>query len=475
MKLKNIKSEINTVKEELDYTKIKITSSNPMHLGMKLAYFRIDNFDQFFKYIHIKFNSTKSIKLKTSLIELEQYLYTTLIFCIKIFNKNIQQKKVDIIFEDNQEYNSEIKNIGKQFFKIDKRKTTEYHLYKIINIRLKIQLKEAEEKIYLLKHFKFPLYNNEEHLGRPFDLRFKKETIIYKGISLGYTKYSASILSNETHKSKEKTELLNLMAFFQCEPNFLLTNNKYYNSRLENLYSNFDITDLLFLSKKDFFKTRQNNLKTINTPIFKLKSNSNIVILPELLFPEILSLYHSTLKQIEPLPRCVFLFRIIDYAKNYLYQKEFKKSDTSIMEIVEYYYAKALKHNFIPLYYFDDGYDYTENSRVKKRKERFRNFISDLKLQSKNIIKNWEKNQYLKSMKLGNIIYNTGRNAVAHGANGRHGRHNTNYNYSTKYLHINNVNIFLELISRYIIEVTNPDLRKIIETKIAMYKLNSGE
>ena len=63
----------------------------------------------------------------------------------------------------------------------------------------------------------------------------------------------------------------------------------------------------------------------------------------------------------------------------------------------------------------------------------------------------------------------TGRNFTAHGASGNMGDRNMQYDYDKNYLHINNVNIILELIARYVVELLNPQLRNVVERKKEYY------
>lgn len=41
---------------------------------------------------------------------------------------------------------------------------------------------------------------------------------------------------------------------------------------------------------------------------------------------------------------------------------------------------------------------------------------------------------------------------------------------SFSYLHINNVNILLEIIARYVIELLNPELKNVVERRTVFYK-----
>jgi hypothetical protein len=69
--------------------------------------------------------------------------------------------------------------------------------------------------------------------------------------------------------------------------------------------------------------------------MLKLYKKTNFAILPDIEMPELLNLYHSSLKQIEPLPRCIFLFRIVDNGKNYHYQQLFKLNSIELRDVIE--------------------------------------------------------------------------------------------------------------------------------------------
>jgi hypothetical protein len=106
---------------------------------------------------------------------------------------------------------------------------------------------------------------------------------------------------------------------------------------------------------------------------------------------------------------------------------------------------------------------------TKKRKTQYRNLIIELKKKSKELIKYWSNHSYLQSKSLRQIIYNTRRNTVAHGGNGNQ---NINYDYDNKYKHINDVNVFLELIARYLVEIHNLELKNIVHRQKTIYEKN---
>lgn len=173
----------------------------------------------------------------------------------------------------------------------------------------------------------------------------------------------------------------------------------------------------------------------------------------------ILDLYHASLKQFEPLPRCVFLFRVFEYAASCHYKPKFQPADYMVENAIEYYLTEALRYNPNPLYYI----------RFSNKKVIINNFFTVLKKEAKKIFVEWSNNPYLNNKTRGEIIYLTGRNFTTHGGNGER---NMQYDYDKNYLHINNINIVLELIARYVIELLNPNIGKIVTPKTQCYLQN---
>lgn len=322
-----------------------------------------------------------------------------------------------------------------------------------------------------MENYSFSTYKYEDFLGSNFYLRFPNESIIYKDIIISNIRFGNSVLYKDESQKKDKNDLLNILAFLQAYPNFILTKNKYYNEKLSIIYDQFDLIDLLTLTSKRFFTKPKGEFRSVSTPILKLYKKTNFTILPNIEMPELFNLYHSSLKQIEPLPRCIFLFRIVEYCKNYHYQQLFKPKSSNLEDVIEYYYEEAIKHKFIPLYFLDYGtYLNSKTGDItKKRKAQYRNLIVELKKKAKEISKYWRTHKFLQSKSLGQIIYNHGRNPVTHGGDGKH---NINYDYDNKYKHINDVNVFLELIARYLIEIHNPELKNIVHRQKTIYEQN---
>lgn len=466
-----MKQELNNINNKLDSNNFYLNLPNSIDCIVHLNFIRVDAFDNFFRKYHKEFNQTKKISKQKKILSKELLVYKSLVKYLKKLINGIKKNTTNVIINYNPELKEHIESALTRLFKF-KPELDFNEKIKIQTLRkLEQQFQQSNQAIFELENYQFSTYQFEDFLGSNFYLRFPKESIIYKEINITSSKYGSSIISNHESQKKDKNDLLNILSFLQASPNFLLTKNRYYNDKLSTIYNEFDILDLLTLTSKRFFNNPKEEFRSISTPILKLYRNTNFTILPSINKEELFNLYHSSLKQIEPLPRCVFLFRIVEYGKNYHYQQLFKSDKVDLKEVIEYYYEKLVNHKFIPIYFLDYGSnrDPKTGSMVKKRKTQYRNLMIELKNKSKELIKKWKNHDYLKSKSLGEIIYNTGRNTVAHGGNGKQ---NINYDYDNKYKHINDVNVFLELIARYLIEIHNPKLKDVVHRQKAIYEEN---
>lgn len=108
---------------------------------------------------------------------------------------------------------------------------------------------------------------------------------------------------------------------------------------------------------------------------------------------------------------------------------------------------------------------------IKKSKAGYRNFAITLKNEVKDIVLKWSQHTFLYNKSIGEIIYQTGRNASACGGSGQH---NARYDYSCNYRHIDDVSIILELIVRYWIEKINSHSVDLVERRKKFYIQYNG-
>ena len=269
---------------------------------------------------------------------------------------------------------------------------------------------------------------------------------------------------NEQTKESDKRTLLNILAYLNGCPNFEFLSNRSVNQKLDELYRNFDLLDNIRLRQPNYLKSDVEKPIHLELPIIKNDKGYKMIAFKKLSHEGILDLYHASLKQFEPLPRCVFLYRVFEYAAAYHYKPLFMPTNYNPEDALDYYLSLAMAYNPNPLYFIDFG--------VGKRKAQLYNYFTVLKKEARSILNEWSTAPYLASKTYGEIIYLTGRNFTAHGASGNRGERNMQYDYDKNYLHINNVNIVLELIARYVIELLNPELKNVVERRSVYYKEN---
>lgn len=349
--------------------------------------------------------------------------------------------------------------------------------YELLKIAVRRKIAETYDEIRILKYYPHDYINTfSTYIGSEPILRYRNDRVFYKDCGVFPTDGDSFSLSfNEKTLDSTKNALIDILAYLNGYPYFLFTENPCFNQKLSGLYYNFDLLDMVRLRKKNYFKeTDLEKPIALQMPILNAVDKRHIVAITPSSHETVFALYHASLKQFEPLPRCVFLYRVFEYGANHHYQRLINPTTYDPKDAIEYYYTKIFDHNYTPLYYLAYGkvkFD-SENSEVKViRRSKCRNYISVLKREAHSIADEWSRHDYLKDKRLGEIIYNTGRCAAAHGSGGRG---MARYDYDVNYKHINDVNIILELIARYIIDQLNPDLRKIVSTNHNDYIRQSG-
>lgn len=353
-----------------------------------------------------------------------------------------------------------IKNIWKYKHDISNRE----NVYQYAEARLKKAIFDTNQELYILKKYPAVYYNRKSsYIGGEFNYRYEDETIIYDNVNaMSDGMHHFRLYCNECTKESDKRTLLNILAYLNGCPNFEFLNNRSVNQKLDNLYRNFDLLDNIRLRQPDYFKSDVEKHIYLELPIIKNDKTYKIIAFKKLSHEGILDLYHASLKQFEPLPKCVFLYRVFEYAAAYHYKPLLMPVNYKPEDALNYYLPLAMKYNPNPLYFIDFG--------KGKRKTKLYNYFTVLKKEARNILNEWSTVPFLASKSYGEIIYLTGRNFTAHGASGNRGERNMKYDYDKNYLHINNINIVLELIARYVIELLNPELKNVVERRTAYYK-----
>lgn len=323
---------------------------------------------------------------------------------------------------------------------------------------------ETNNEIYKLKNFPYEYINTFDNFIGPYrPTKFEKDIIFYKDVFIANKEnHHFSVFYNENTLEETRRAVLNILAYFNGRPYFYFTENYSFNRKLMELYQQFDLLDMIRIRKRNYFDNNSEEPFYLESPILKYKSGHNFIEIKPVQHELMFELYHASLKQFESLPRCVFLYRVFEYAANNYFIPTYRPAKYKPQEALNDIFSREMSHKYVPLYYFDHGnYCSIDGKEISnKRKAQYRNFTGKLKNEAKKIIHEWSVHPYLSKKTIGEIIYETGRNATAHGSGGQS---TARYDYSKNYQHINNVNILLELISRYLIELMNPEILNMVE------------
>ncbi|WP_368250641.1 hypothetical protein [Intestinibacter bartlettii] len=427
-----------------------------------LMYFELEEYIKIILELNKERDSKITYDEKQDLINQYIVVYKS---CKKKYNKllrNIKDNNLEIKYPEELEENKEYMYKNKVLHLFDEGKSLHKNIQLYMELKLKQRIEEINEELYRLKSIpSFYINTFSTFIGPSNPSRYTKDIFFYKDVNIMVSDGNRfSVFYNEKSKEETKNTLLGIIAYLNATPYFYFTENYNFNKKIGHLYEQFDLLDILRLRDKEFFhrKDDEDKLFMIETLIKSNKQGS--IYFEESNHEMLFELYHASLKQFEPLPRCVFLYRVFEYGAKYHYQKMERPTEYKVEDAIEYYVDKIMKHKYNPLYFRT----YKKTANESKYIE---NLICNLKKEVKIIKKEWNKHEYLKNKSIGEIIYKTGRNAVAHGGCGRL---NARYDYLNNYKHINDVNIFLELIARYIIEILNPQLTNRVERRKKYYK-----
>lgn len=422
---------------------------------LSLAFFEIKEYIDLVCEINRYRDTIKETVQRATLIPYYKKVFLAQRKKINAILSNIKNKTIVISPIPTEE---EMKNSSLETLRYDDSLSAIDNLLVFAEHRIKRALHLNNEELYILNHCPSVYYNKKNsYIGGNFGYRYENEIIVYKNVHATTDGMHHFITyTNDSNSLSDQRALLNILAYLNGSPNFEFTKNPSFNQKINDLYQNFDLLDCIRLRDSNYLKT--NDMKSIylELPIIKNKNYYNLIIFKDMPHEGILDLYHASLKQFEPLPRCIFLYRVFEYAASCHYKPTFQPAEYKVEDAIEYYLTEALQYNPNPLYYI----------RFSNGKVIINNFFTVLKKETRKIFIEWNNKPFLKNKTKGEIIYLTGRNFTAHGGNGAR---NMQYDYDKNYLHINNINIVLELIARYVIELLNPNLRKIITPKTQYY------
>ncbi|WP_454844816.1 hypothetical protein [Priestia megaterium] len=463
----NVVNELRRIEDSIDEFTINLSNSDFVELIIGFRMYRLKGYDKLCLKLGNERVSCKNSTEKIPYLEKYKMIYLSEIKICRRMLKNLDNGLVNVIYP--KVYEELLKGVIVDRDLYNDEKSAYENIKNYLKMMITKELGKTTQLLYNLKNYPIQYTNMfNTFIGPEQVYRYPKETIIYKDAYIGTYQSHYAIFSNERTTESTKNTLLNIIAYLSGRPYFYFTENPAFNNKLLNLYEQFDLLDMLRLRRKNFLEGTEEDPLHLELPIFKQGKGYSTVRFKDSQHESLFELYHASLKQFEPLPRCVFLFRVFEYGVQNHYKPLMNPSNYKVEDAIHYYINEVMKHNYNPLYYVDYGtYIDKEGKKViRKRKAKYVNLITELKKEAKKIKKEWNKHAYLKNKSLGEIIYTHGRNAAAHGGSGRG---NARYDYSTNYKLLNNVTIYLELIARYLIELFNPQLKNIVERKTWRY------
>lgn len=467
----DIDKELKNICESISEEVLDFYQENYLYSGVHIGMFRLEQFNPLIvKLNQIRFKS-ETFSEKASLIDDYIKVYNAQGLKYRKLLRNLESGELRILYnKDDDNKIQYLQGLIEELWKYDYQKTFDENLRLFIATKIRLHINETNNEIYKLKNFPCEYINTFDNFIGPYrPTKFDNGIIFYKDVFIAHKEnHHFSVFYNENSLEETKRTVLNILAYFNCEPYFYFTDNYSFNRKLMELYQQFDLLDMIRIRKSNYFDTNREEPFHLESPILKCKSGHNFIEIKPVQHELMFELYHASLKQFEALPRCVFLYRVFEYAANKYYIPTYRPANYKPQDALNDIFRRLMSHKYVPLYYLDHGnYRLIEGEEIIcKRKAQYRNFTVKLKEEAQKIIHEWSVHPYLSGKTIGEIIYETGRNATAHGGGGRS---TARYDYSKNYKHINNVNILLELIARYLIEILNPEVLNMVERRKIHY------
>lgn len=466
------------------YEEARQISSNILQQGIDLG--EIDQFDKVAKAVFYEISEYNDLlkRIGAKIEDAEEQNQLRLLLCkydfvLKQKKETIEQLiigiksgSIPLSFTINTEWESSLRKLVNE----DEVEEVKNVVEQRIIGRLSLQHRQVMEQRYLIKKspFVFAKSTKWEFVGSNYEQQYLNCMVMYKNMFIEYEDIAHVYVLKydllETYGSKN--DFMNILSFLLCKPIFVYTKGYSYSKKLEKIYEECNLMDMVKLRKNQLFSDNEHEENYIEArPILKCNTPYNITEIPQMDHPEAFELYNAALKQAEPISKCVFLYRVIEYAINEHYNRTMHPQNADPAIAIEYYLNMAMQHTFIPHYYIDLGryYSMDFDSVVVVRKSSMKDLWNTLKQEIERIKVEWIQHPHLSNKTVGEILYSNGRCATAHGHTGAQGRYNARYDYQYNYFHINNVNILLELIARYIVEMLNPKICNLVVRERATY------
>lgn len=461
----DIQSEIEKIESSIILNKINVSGTEAFEIVMRFAYFEYPQYTKLIVELNKLRKQCLTYDEKAAFISMYKVIYHSARKMYKKSLMNIDLGQLEIKHSLRNENDETTQKAIEHFLHNAGDLSFNKSCLKIMSNAIQKQLADIKDELYILDNHPDDYINTfSTYIGPVSIMRYRNDHVYYKDVSVIPTdSHSYSVSYNEKSTTATKNAILDIFAYLNGMPYFYFTDNPEFNRKICDLYEKFDLLDMIRLRRKIYFSSLSDEPISLQLPILRSNNKRFIIEIPDSQHEKVFELYHASLKQFEPMPRCVFLYRVFEYGAKYHYQSIMHPANYDPKDAIEYYLSNIFTHKYVPLYYIVYGkisIDKDNSGTVEViKKSTCVNYISRLKKETRSILLEWSKHSFLKNKRLGEIIYNTGRNASAH-ASGGHA--DARYDYGLNYQHINNVNIILELIARYIVEELNPDIVKLV-------------
>ncbi|NLB49749.1 MAG: hypothetical protein GX807_02930 [Erysipelotrichia bacterium] len=468
----DIQNEIEKIESSINIYRLNVAGKEAFEIVMRLAYFEYPQYKKLIVELNKLRKRCSTYDEKAAFVCMYQAIYHSAKKMYKKTLKSINLGKLEIKHHLRTLNDGSAQKAIEHFLNDAGDVDFDKSCLKIMTNGILKQLADIKDELYVLDNHPDDYINTfSTYIGPDSIMRYRNDRVYYKDVSIIPTdSHSYSVSYNEKTTTSTKNAILDIFAYLNGMPYLYFTDNPEFNRKICDLYEKFDLLDMVRLRKKNYFAALSDEPISLQLPILRSNNDRFLIEIPDSQHEKVFELYQASLKQFEPMPRCVFLYRVFEYGAKYHYQHIMHPANYDPKDAIEYYLSNIFTHKYAPLYYIVYGRVSIEgeNSDTVKvlKKSTCVNYISRLKKEARSILLEWSKHNYLKNKRLGEIIYNTGRNASAH-ASGGHA--DARYDYGLNYQHINNVNIILELIARYIVEELNPDIVKLVESNHDKY------
>ncbi len=345
----NIRSEIETIESSITLNKVNVSESEAFKIVMRFAYFE---YPQYTKLI-IKLNKLRKQCLtydeKASFVSTYKSIYHSARKMYKKTLTNINSGEFEIKHKLKDGNEDTVQKAVEHFLHDAENIDFNQACLRIMSNAILKQLANIKDELYILENHPEGYINTfSTYIGSGSIMRYRSDCVYYKDVSFIPTEsHSFSISYNENTTTETKNAILDIFAYLNGMPYFYFTDNPEFNRKICELYEKFDLLDMIKLRKKGYFTALSDDPISLQLPILRTNNKRYLIEIPASQHEKIFELYHASLKQFEPMPRCIFLYRVFEYGAKHHYQNIIHPANYDPKDAIEYYLSNIFAHMFM--------------------------------------------------------------------------------------------------------------------------------